>query len=290
MRYISLGLLQGDSIIENIVSASPNYGQISKLCIKWRERLEKEYKDDIVTIVSNIKYGFIKGALSETFTPGDSKTKDLSYALDTILTHKFLGIPALILFMSLMFEATFKLGSYPQDWLERGVEAISGWVSSLIQPGILRDLLVDGVISGVGGVLVFLPNILILFMFISFLEDSGYMARAAFIMDKVMHKAGLHGKSFIPYIIGFGCSVPAIMATRTLESRSDRILTALTIPFISCSARLPVYLLFVAAFFNKYQGLVLMSLYFIGILMAIVTSLLLKRVRFKDQSDQFVME
>ncbi|MBO7478854.1 MAG: ferrous iron transport protein B, partial [Bacteroidales bacterium] len=179
---------------------------------------------------------------------------------------------------------------YPQAWLDSGIGALGNWIGRILPEGMLNDLLVDGVISGVGGVLVFLPNILILFMFISFLEDTGYMARAAFIMDKLMHRIGLHGKSFIPYIIGFGCGVPAIMATRTLENPKDRILTILTIPFMSCSARLPVYLLFVAAFFSRNQGLVLMSLYLVGIVFAILTSLLLNKTVFKNASDQFVME
>ena len=192
--------------------------------------------------------------------------------------------------MWIMFQATFTIGAYPQHWLETGVAAIGRWLTDILPAGMLNDLLVDGIISGVGGVLVFLPNILILFLFISLLEDTGYMARAAFIMDNLMHRIGLHGKSFIPYLIGFGCGVPAIMATRTLENRKDRILTILTIPFMSCSARLPVYLLFVAAFFDQHQGLVLMSIYLIGVLFAIITALTINKIAFKDENDQFVME
>ena len=216
--------------------------------------------------------------------------KQKGYALDRLLTHRWLGIPILIFLMWLMFKATFTLGAYPQQWLEAGVDALGSLVRSIMPEGMLRDLIVDGIIAGVGGVLVFLPNILILFLFISFFEDSGYMARVAFIVDKLMHRIGLHGKSFIPYIIGFGCGVPAIMASRTLESRKDRILTIITIPFMSCSARLPVFLLIVSAFFKKNQALVLVGLYLTGVLVAVLTSLLMNKVAFKNASDQFVME
>ncbi len=200
------------------------------------------------------------------------------------------GIPDFGFFLWFMFQMTFTLGAYPQAWLESFFGWLGDVITRVLPDGIIKDLLVDGIIAGVGGVCSFLPNILILFFFISILEDTGYMARAAFIMDKLMHRMGLHGKSFIPYIIGFGCSVPAIMATRTLENRKDRILTILTVPFMSCSARLPVYLLLISAFFTKHQGLILTSIYLLGILMAIVTSLLVKRAAFRQERDQFVME
>lgn len=241
-------------------------------------------------MISDLKYGFIRGALGETLTRSNGDKHRLAYALDTVLTNRWLGFPVLLLFMWVMFQATFTLGAYPQEWLEMGIGALGRWVATLLPAGMLNDLVVDGIIAGVGGVLVFLPNILILFLFISLLEDTGYMARAAFIMDKLMHRIGLHGKSFIPYIIGFGCGVPAIMATRTLENRKDRILTILTVPFMSCSARLPVYLLLVSAFFDKHQALVLMSLYLIGIVVAIVTATVLNKTVFRNASDQFVME
>ena len=192
--------------------------------------------------------------------------------------------------MWVMFQATFSLGSYPMDWIEQGVDALGNWVTHVMPQGPLNDLIVDGVIAGVGGVIVFLPNILILFFFISLMEDTGYMARAAFIMDKLMHKIGLHGKSFIPLLIGFGCNVPAIMATRTLESRRERLLTMLITPFMSCSARLPVYILLVSAFFPVNQGLILLSVYMIGIGIAILTALVLKKLMFHKVSDPFVME
>jgi ferrous iron transport protein B len=289
-RYVALKLIENDSVTHKSLEKYPNYQQIKQASNKAREALEREYHDDIVSVVSGLKYGFIKGALSETLTPAKDDRRKKSYTLDSILTNKWLAIPAMILLIWLMFSATFKLGAYPQAWLEQGIAALGNWVGSIMPEGMLRDLIVDGIIAGVGGVLVFLPNILILFLFISFFEDSGYMARVAFIMDKLMHRIGLHGKSFIPYIIGFGCGVPAIMATRTLESRKDRILTIITIPFMSCSARLPVFLLFVSAFFKKNQALVLIGLYIIGILVAVVTSLLMKKLVFKNTDDQFVME
>lgn len=289
-RYAALKLLEGDKSVTTAIEELPNSAEIQQIAHQCRERLEHEYRNDIATIVSDLKYGFVRGALSETYQTGDDQKKQLGYALDVVLTNRWLGIPVLLLFMWLMFQATFTLGAYPQQWIEMGIEWLAGFVRGLLPAGMLNDLLTDGVISGVGGVLVFLPNILILFFFISLLEDTGYMARAAFIMDKFMHKIGLHGKSFIPYIIGLGCGVPAIMATRTLENPKDRILTILTIPFISCSARLPVYILFVSAFFPKNQGLVLMSIYLIGVLVAILTSLIINRVAFKKATDQFVME
>ncbi|MDE5612433.1 MAG: ferrous iron transport protein B, partial [Odoribacter sp.] len=211
-------------------------------------------------------------------------------AIDAVLMHRWLGFPFLIFFMWVVFQATFSLGSYPMEWIEAGVETLGNWVAEVMPEGPLNDLLVNGVIAGVGGVIVFLPNILILFFFISLMEDTGYMARVAFIMDRMMHKIGLHGKSFIPLLIGFGCNVPAVMATRTLESRRDRIMTMLIVPFMSCSARLPVYILIVSAFFPVKQGLVLLSVYVIGILLSIGTALLLKRTFFAKSSVPFVME
>lgn len=289
-RYVALKLIENDQHMHQLLQESPQYDQIKSLAEQLRHQLENSYHDDIGSIISDLKFGFIRGALKETLEHSKEDKKKMMYALDTVLTNKWLGFPVLIVFLWLMFQATFSLGAYPQAWLETGIAALGNWVATLMPDGMLKDLIVDGIIAGVGGVLVFLPNILILFLFISFLEDSGYMARAAFIMDKLMHKIGLHGKSFIPYLIGFGCSVPAIMATRSLENRKDRFLTVLTVPFISCSARLPVYLLLVSAFFGKNQGLVLLSIYLIGVLMAILTALLLKKIAFKNENDHFVME
>jgi ferrous iron transport protein B len=290
-RYLILKLLENDSITYSLLEK--NIGETAEIrntVEKCRKEIEEEYHEDIVSIITNLKYGFIRGALKETMTREKEDKKELAYAIDTVLTNKWLGFPVLLLFLFLMFEATFTLGAYPQEWIEMGVAWLGDTTRNLLGEGMLTDLLVDGVIAGVGGVIVFLPQILILFFFISILEDTGYMARAAFIMDKVMHKIGLHGKSFIPLLTGFGCGVPAIMATRTLENPKDRIITMLAIPFMSCSARLPVYLLFVSAFFEKHQALILLSIYLIGIFMAILTALILKKTKFKNDTGQFVME
>ena len=228
--------------------------------------------------------------IDKVITQTVKKDNEKAYLIDKVLTHKWLGYPILILFLWIMFQTTFTLGAYPQDWIDAGVSWFGSQVATWMGDGILTSLIVDGIIAGVGGVLVFLPNIIILFLFISLFEDTGYMARAAFMMDKLMHKIGLHGKSFIPMLTGFGCSVPAVMATRTLEKPKDRLATMMAIPFVSCSARLPVYLLFVAAFFQKNQGLIILSIYLIGVLISILTALLLKNTKFKGESEQFVME
>lgn len=289
-RYIAINVLENSqSTVEEIKNLPNGDDIISNAAVK-RVELEKDYDEDVYTLLTNARYAFIRGALAETYRKNEGKIKNQAYKADDILTNKWLGFPILIFFLWLMFQTTFTIGAYPQAWIEAAVEWFGNHVASWMNEGILRDLIVDGIIAGVGGVLVFLPNILILFFFISILEDTGYMARAAFIMDRLMHKIGLHGKSFIPFLIGFGCSVPAIMATRTLENRKDRIVTALVLPFMSCSARLPVYLLFVAAFFDKNQGLILLSVYLIGAIVAILTALLLNKTAFKGLSEQFVME
>jgi ferrous iron transport protein B len=289
-RYLAIELLAGDKMVGELVERHDPEQRVSKVAAEQRQQIEKQYNEDASTIVSGAKYGFVRGALLETFTQGKDRDQQPAYSADKILTHRWLGFPILIFFLWFMFQMTFTLGAYPQAWLESFFGWLGDVTTRVLPDGILKDLLVDGIIAGVGGVCSFLPNILILFFFISILEDTGYMARAAFIMDKLMHRMGLHGKSFIPYIIGFGCSVPAIMATRTLENRKDRILTILTVPFMSCSARLPVYLLLISAFFTKHQGLILTSIYLFGVVMAIITSLLVKKVAFKQERDQFVME
>lgn len=289
-RYLAIKMLEDDRIIREVLSVAANYNEIEEVARRDISRLEKEYKEEPRTIITNAKYGFIRGALKETYTVGDKDKRQLTNAIDTVLTHHWFGFPVLLLFMWVMFQATFSLGSYPMEWIQEGVDALGNWVAGVMAPGPLADLIVDGVIAGVGGVIVFLPNILILFFFISLMEDTGYMARAAFIMDKLMHKIGLHGKSFIPLLIGVGCNVPAIMATRTLESRRERLLTMLIVPFMSCSARLPLYILMVSAFFPVNQGLILLSIYVIGIALAVLTALLLKKLLFHKASDPFVME
>ena len=290
-RSIAINLIEGNKITTEEIAALPDGKKIIETAQKCRKELESRYKDDAATTIVNARYAFIRGALKETFEPNpdDSKT-ERPYSIDRILTHRWLGFPVLLLFLWIMFQATFTLGEPLQNWIEQGVGWLGGIIGNSMSDGILKDLIVDGIIAGVGGVIVFLPNILILFMFISILEDTGYMARAAFIIDKLMHRIGLHGKSFIPFLIGFGCGVPAIMATRTLENKKDRILTIIGIPFMSCSARLPVYLLLVGAFFGKNQGLILLSLYLIGIIVAVLTALMLKNTVFKNNSEHFVME
>ncbi len=289
-RYASIKLLENDPTVHKLLKNTDNYNQIKKIVEQEVRFLEKEYKDDAKTIVANEKYGFIRGALRETYKPGETDNHERSNRIDNLLTHKWFGFPCLVFFMWLTFQLTFTLGQYPMSWIEMGVTCLGDFVANSMQDGPLKNLLVDGIIAGVGGVIVFLPNILILFFCISLMEASGYMARAVFIMDRFMHKIGLHGKSFIPMLIGFGCTVPAIMATRTLESKRDRLITMLIIPFMSCGARLPVYTLFIGAFFVKNQGLVLASIYFIGVFIAILTAWLFKKTIFKKSSDPFVME
>ena len=292
-RYTVLKVIENDQHAIQLLDGKDNADEVKQTAAEMRQRIERDYNDDIVSIITDLKYGFVRGALAEALTPNPERTVGETkpgYSMDRLLTNRWLALPILLVLMWLMFEATFTLGAYPQEWIESGIGWIGEWIGKAMPDGILRDLIVDGIIGGVGGVLVFLPQILILFFFISLLEDSGYMARAAFIVDRVMHRVGLHGKSFIPYLIGFGCGVPAIMATRTLENRRDRIVTILTVPFMSCSARLPAYLLLVAAFFTANQGLILMSIYLIGILVAALTAIVLSKTILKHDKTQFVME
>ena len=289
-RYMSIELLENDRELSNAVTRCINSDEIKEAAGKELEKLEKYYSDPVETVITDLRYGFISGALQETLKLSKVERLRKTKIIDNYLTNKYLGIPLFAAFMWLTFFATFKLGGYPKHWLELGVGKLAELIAAIIPTGILRDFLVDGIIGGVGGVIVFLPNIIILFMFISFMEDTGYMARAVFIMDKLMHKIGLHGKSFIPLFMGFGCNVPAIMATRIIESRRDRLVTMLITPFMSCSARLPVYILFISAFFASNQGTVLFLLYMLGVLFAIVSALLLKRFIFRSAEIPFVME
>ena len=292
-RYTVLKIIENDKHALALLEGQENAQEVKDDAANLRQRIERNYNDDIVSIITDLKYGFVRGALAEVLTPNPNRATDETkpgYSLDRLLTNRWLALPILLVLMWLMFEATFTLGAYPQEWIENGIGWLGEWIGGTMPDGILRDLIADGIIGGVGGVLVFLPQILILFFFISLLEDSGYMARAAFIVDRVMHRVGLHGKSFIPYLIGFGCGVPAIMATRTLENRRDRLVTILTIPFMSCSARLPAYLLLVAAFFTAKQGLILMSIYLVGIIVAGITAIVLSKTLLKHDKTQFVME
>ncbi len=290
-RYLLLKFLERDSEVEAQLSAAcPRYDKWSAVRDTLTARVEKELGEDIETAITDEKYGFIAGALRETFTPGKQERRTATAAIDAVVTHRVWGFPLFFFLMWAMFELTFRVGEYPMAWIEAVVGWLGGLVGHVMAPGPLHDLLVDGMIGGVGSVIVFLPNILILFLCISFMEDSGYMARAAFIMDKVMHRIGLHGKSFIPLVMGFGCNVPGIMAARAIESRSSRIITVLISPFISCSARLPIYILLVGAFFPGRASLVLISIYVVGILVAAATALVMRRVMFKADDTPFVME
>lgn len=288
-RYQAIKALENESNIDEMFAGEPKIDKLKRVAAQEREKLEKDNKQDIKSIFANAKYGFIRGALSETMKQTKRSSIKSDY-IDKILTHSWLGYPCLLCFLWLTFQATYYIGNFPMEWIDAGVSWLAEWTKGVLPEGPLNDLITDGIIAGVGGVLVFLPNILILFFFISLMEDTGYMARAAFLMDKLMHKMGLHGKSFIPLLMGFGCNVPAVMATRTLESRRDRILTTLVVPFMSCSARLPILLLLVGAFFDKHQGLVLLSLYLISILLGILTAWVLGKTMLKQESDPFVME
>ena len=289
-RYVAIKLLETDKTTLVQLKEYGNFEQIKSLTKSTIAELEKEYGERSETIITDAKYGFIDGAMKETYREPKKDKYKLKRELDDLLTHRVWGFPIFLFLMWLMFQATFTLGSFPMEWIDTGVQALGQWLQNVMSPGALRDLLVDGIIGGVGGVIIFLPNIMILFFFISLMEDTGYMARASFIMDKLMHKIGLHGKSFIPLVMGFGCNVPAIMATRTLDNKKDRILTMIITPFMSCSARLPVYVLLISAIFPQNQGLVLFTIYLIGILLAVTTALIMKRVVFAKKEVPFVME
>lgn len=288
-RYISIKLLEKDKDVETYIQTLPHSKKILELKDAEIKSIEETLDEDAESALTNARYGFIAGGLKETLKDKINES-DRTRILDSIVTNKYLGFPLFFFFMWVMFECTFRLGGYPMEWIEQGVALLGNYVRGVMPGGMLKDLVVDGVIGGVGGVIVFLPNILILYAFISFMEDSGYMARAAFIMDKVMHNMGVHGKSFIPLVMGFGCNVPAILATRTIESRNSRMITMLINPFMSCSARLPVYLLFVGVFFKSYASFVLFGLYFIGILIAVISARIFKKFLFPKEDTPFVME
>lgn len=289
-RYLSIKLLEKDTEITEYISKLPNGNEILKVKNEEISYLEQLLKEDSETAFTDARYGFISGALKETWEEGQLEENSKTKFLDKYITGKYTGFPIFLLFMWIMFEATFRLGQYPMDWIESFVAWLNTMVSQYMPDGSLKDLLTEGVINGVGGVIVFLPNIMILYLFISFMEDSGYMARAAFIMDKIMHKMGLHGKSFISLVMGFGCNVPAIMSARTIESRKSRMITILINPLMSCSARLPVYVLLAGAFFPNHAGLVLFSLYLTGILLAVIMARLFRKFLFGGEDLPFVME
>ena len=291
-RYFAMKMLEGDEVISNMLVSCPHFAEWQRICNREREHLRSDLgaSEDIRTTMANQKRGFIAGALRETFTKGKDRLDNISHTIDQIVTHPILGYPIFILVAWLMFYCTFSLGAYPQAWIEQLVGIASNAFNEWLPDGTLKDLVCDGIIGGVGSVIVFLPNIMILYLFISFMEDSGYLARASFIMDRFMHKIGLHGKSFIPLIIGFGCNVPAIMSTRIIESRSSRLITTFIIPFISCSGRLPIYVILIGTFFTAHSSWIMLGLYLLGIVVAMITATLLRRFLFKKDETPFVIE
>lgn len=290
VRYWAIKLIEQDSEALRTLDGCGDFPRWAEMARTTAAKVQAEVGCDIETLLSDYKYGFIAGALEETLSEGTGDFNRRSRRIDRLVANKWLGFPLFILIMWLMFWATFTLGSYPQEWIENLFGWLGEWLWGVMPDGALRDMVVNGIVSGVGSVAVFLPNILILYLFISLMEDSGYMARAAFIMDKLMHRMGLHGKSFIPLLMGFGCNVPAIMATRTIESHSSRLITILVTPFISCSARLPVFLLLVGTFFPHNAATILIGLYLLGIVVAFITARLLRGTRFKRDETPFVME
>ena len=290
-RYLAIKYLEGDSEIEKLLAQKPFAAELAQARKEEEERIEAVLDSNCESAIVDAKYAFINGALTETWRQHREKRprRTVTDKIDAVVANKWLAFPLFILLLYVMFYATFTIGQYPMDWIEAGVEALKTWLGGIIADGWLRNLLLDGVIAGVGSVLVFLPNILILYCFISVLEDSGYMSRAAFIVDKLMHRLGLHGKSFIPMVMGFGCNVPAIMACRMIESRKSRLITVSIIPFMSCAGRLPVFVLIAGAFFGANAPLVMMGIYLLGIVMAILTAVVLKRF-VKDDDLPFVME
>lgn len=289
-RFLSIKLLENDKEIENFISTLPNGKEIIAIRNKETLRIRKVMNEDSEQAITDAKYGFITGALKETFTDNHLEKEQTTRVIDSIVTHRIWGYPIFFLFLYIMFEGTFVLGDYPMQGIEWLVDQLGNLIRNNMAEGPLKDLLIDGIIGGVGGVIVFLPNILILYFFISILEDSGYMARAAFIMDKIMHRIGLHGKSFIPLIMGFGCNVPAIMATRTIEDRKSRLITMLVNPLMSCSARLPIYLVMIGAFFPNCASFMLLCIYTAGILLAVIMARIFSKFLVKGEDSPFVME
>ena len=289
-RFLSIKLLENDRQVEGIVRKLENANDILAERDLCQKEIQNEIEEDSESAITDAKYGFVQGAMKETFKKVQRYKRLMTKRIDAVVTHQIWGYPIFLLLMYLMFFCTFNIGQYPMDWIDAAVGWLGEIVSEWMPDGALKDLIVDGIISGVGGVIVFLPNIMILYAFISWMEDSGYMARAAFIMDKIMHRMGLHGKSFIPMIMGFGCNIPAIMATRTIEDRKSRLITMLIIPLMSCSARLPVYIIIIGAFFPKNAALILFCMYLIGIVLSVFMAKVFSRFVIKGESSPFVME
>jgi ferrous iron transport protein B len=292
IRWVSIKLLEDDRIVKKhlVRHMGGESGPVFETAARLRGVLMQRFDDDPEIVMTDERYGFIAGIAREVLTTSTRRRVDISRNIDLVLTNKFLGFPIFIFFIWAMFQATFTLGAYPMEWIETGVSHLYGFLDQTLPSGLFKSLLIDGIVSGVGAIIIFLPNILILFFCIALFEDTGYMARAAFLMDRIMHLIGLHGKSFIPMLMGFGCSVPAIMAARTLESRKDRILTILITPFMSCSARLPVYIVLAGTFFAAYAGTVIFVIYLLGILAAIVSGRLFRSLLLRGEEAPFVME
>ncbi|MCD8310589.1 MAG: ferrous iron transport protein B, partial [Prevotellaceae bacterium] len=290
-RFLSIKLLENDRDIETLIKEMPGGEEVLRVRDEEEVRLHRVLKVESEQAITDAKYGFIAGAMQETFVDNHIDTNHATRIIDSFVTNRVLGFPLFFIFLFIMFWVTFTLGQYPMDWIDAGVGALGDFIEANMPEGILKAMIVDGIIAGVGAVIGFLPQILILYLFISFMEDSGYMARAAFIMDKIMHKIGLHGKSFIPFIMGFGCNVPAVMATRTIENRRNRLVTMLILPMMSCSARWPVYVMMVGAFFAvKYQSVVMLALYICGFIVAGVMSWVFSKWLVRGDDTPFVME
>ena len=290
-RFLAIKLLENDKDVEKRILADlPNAKDVLDLRNKEAERIAQVFNEDSEQAITEAKYGFIAGALKETYTDNHKDPEAFTRVVDHIVTHKYFGFPIFFVFLYITFWVTFTLGAYPMEWIEWGVGQLATLAENFMPEGALKDMVIDGIIGGVGGVIVFLPNIMLLYLFISLMEDSGYMARAAFIMDKIMHKMGLHGKSFISLIMGFGCNVPAIMATRIIESPKSRLVTILVNSLIPCSARLPVFLIMIQAFFPKNPVVVMMSLYIIGISLAVIMARIFSKFIIKGEDTPFVME
>jgi ferrous iron transport protein B len=288
-RYMAVRLLERP---DEMLALIPHSDELVRVAEEQRRRLQARYQMSSKEVVAQARKGFVHGALEETLTHAQNDTGH-SWAdrLDKILTNKWIGLPLLMLILWLVFECTFTLGAYPQEWIGYGVQSLVDWLHGLMPDTWWASLLLDGVLMGVGAVLAFLPNIIIMFFFLSLMEDSGYMARAAYVLDKIMHHVGLHGSSFIPMLMGFGCNVPAIMAAREITNKKDRALTMLMVPFMSCSARLPVYMLFVGAFFAEQKALVMLSLYALGVVLSILFALIMQRTSaFRQPKHDYVSE
>ena len=290
-RYLSIKYLENDKEVEGVIEALPNRDEIISARFQQQKRIKEIFNSSVESAMIDARYAFVQGALAETWKPyhGKRRRTTITEKIDAVVTNRWAAFPLFFVILYLVFSGTFVIGEYPMRWIEWIISIFGSVTSSVMQDGWLKDLVVNGIIGGVGSVLVFLPNILLLYLFISLLEDTGYMARGAFIMDKLMHKIGLHGKSFIPMVMGFGCNVPAVMATRTIENRKSRIITMLIIPLMSCAGRMPVYILIAGAFFPKYAGLVMLGLYALGILLAIISAKVMSRF-FKEDDLPFVME